>query len=107
MVYTIEDTVDIPLFSKRINQKLPDVVVTEDIVLEKLSKLDVRKAQGPDSISPWILKYCREALCQPLTTIYQQSLESGNLPKDWTDAMSHQFLKRVNGIQLVITDPLV
>ena len=93
-VYTIEDTVDIPLFSKRINQKLPDVVVTEDIVLEKLSKLDVRKAQGPDSISPWILKYCREALCQPLTTIYQQSLESGNLPKDWTDANVTPIFKK-------------
>ena len=75
---TTEDTVNILLFSERINQKLPDVVVTEDIVLEKLSKC---KAQGPDSISPWILKCCRETLCRPLTTIYQQSLESGNLPK--------------------------
>ena len=36
-------------------QNLPDIKVTEEIVQEKLSNLDVRrKAQGPDSINPWI-----------------------------------------------------
>ena len=40
-----------PVFVTRINQHLPDIRITEETVLEKLSKLDITKTQGPDNIS--------------------------------------------------------
>ena len=95
---TLKDILNQYILLKMYQPKITRYHHYEDIVLEKLSKLDFRKAQGPDCISSWILKYCREALCQPLTTVYQQSLESGNPQKIKLMLMSHHFLRKVNGI---------
>ena len=58
------------------------LVIDEDVVMNKLLKLKVDKAQGPDDIHPSILRNCAQAVVLPLTIIYRKSLEEGILPKD-------------------------
>ena len=52
------------------------------MVFEKISKLKPFKAPGPDEIHPYTLKECSYSLCEPLCMLYNQSLQSGQLPQD-------------------------
>ena len=42
--------------------------------------------KGPDSISPRVLKELAEELSDPLTRIFQKSLEEKKVPSDWKEA---------------------
>jgi len=71
------------------------LVIDEDIVMNKLLKLKVDKAQGPDDIHPSVLRNCVQAAVLLLTIIYKKSLEEGILPKDWKMAVG-PILKKGN-----------
>ena len=45
--------------------------------------LDTGKACGPDHITPRLLKLCAEFICEPLSQLFNQSMLSGTLPRDW------------------------
>ena len=47
-----------------------------------LAGLNVKKASGPDNIPCKILKELAAELAPILTTIFQQSLETGQIPLD-------------------------
>lgn len=47
-------------------------------------ELDLVQVQ--DKISPWILKEDAEALCLPLSMVYNKSLVTGELPRIWMTA---------------------
>ena len=79
-VFVHEDLQVLPNFSNRVNDTIPKFVVTEDLVYNKLSKLNTTKANGPDEIHPYILVTFCDYLCKPLCLIYNQSLQSGQLP---------------------------
>ena len=49
-------------------------------------KLDIRKAMGPDGVSKWILKECREELVEVVWDIISTSLMKGTVPKEWKRA---------------------
>ena len=52
--------------------------------LKKLMKnLDVRKAQGPDGVSNWILRECRDQLVEQIHNIIESSLQEGKVPSEW------------------------
>ena len=53
---------------------LSDIVITAEDVHEALASLDLNKAMGPDGISPKVLKYCAEALCQPISYLFQLTI---------------------------------
>ena len=57
--------------------------ITVSDVLAQLWKLDVRKATGPDGISTRFLKSVAEELANPLTYIFNLSLQSGTIPSAW------------------------
>ena len=82
-VYIHEDTSSIPAFSSHLSQQLSEFSIIKEMVLEKLSQLNVNKSCEPDEVSPWILKQCSNSLCKPLTILHQQSISSGKLPMDW------------------------
>ena len=52
-------------------------------VKKMLLDLKTNKAPGPDDIPPRILKDAAEHIAPILTKIFQISLDSGLLPKDW------------------------
>ena len=55
-------------------------------VLHELKSLRADKACGPDSIPAYLLKQGAEELCVSLSRLFQHSVASGSLPKDWTVA---------------------
>ena len=57
--------------------------ITVSDVLAQLWRLDVRKATGQDGISARLLKSVAEELANPLTYIFNLSLQSGIIPSAW------------------------
>jgi len=54
---------------------MPTVLFTTNGIENLLSNLDPNKAQGPDRISPYILKYCAAEISPILQVIFTQSLK--------------------------------
>ena len=59
-----------------------------------LQKVKTSKAVGPDNISNVILKECAKQLAPGLSEIFQNSVDSGNLPSDWTNANISPVFKK-------------
>jgi hypothetical protein len=81
-VFTREDLNAIP-WSRSKYPAMPDFTVTEAGVIKLLSNLNVKKAVGPDEISPRILREARLEIASVLTFIFNQSLNDGQIPDDW------------------------
>ena len=96
-VFTREDTTNIPTLEPR-NKGifLPDLILTNKAVQDKLSKLDPQKSMGPDKIPNSILKNLSKELSIPLTTIFNKSLSEGSLPEDWKTADVTAIFKKGN-----------
>ena len=50
------------------------------------SKVKVAKAGGPDEILRWLLKGAASALSQPISHLWNSSLDDGVLPQVWKSA---------------------
>ena len=74
---------------------LSDLVISEENVHKILQKLDVNKSAGPDGITTRLLKECSEYLVVPLTMIFRQSLETGDVPMAWREANVCPIYKKV------------
>ena len=74
---------DIPTFE---HESLGNIQIEELDLLDILNDLDISKATGPDGISPRLLKECAVEIVSPLCHIFNLSLTSGKLPKDWSRA---------------------
>ena len=73
-----------------INNLLIDINGVEKL----LSRLNVNKASGPDSIPNRILKNCSKELAPAIAHIFQISLTSGQLPSDWKNANVSPIFKK-------------
>ena len=62
------------------------ITVTRDSIHLKLSKLNHKKAQGPDGIPSWLLKENADLLAGPITDIINCSYREGCLPTSWKKA---------------------
>ena len=54
--------------------------IEESEVISEINKLNSKKSPGYDNISPKILKMCKSSISQPLTTIFNYSIETANYP---------------------------
>nr|CAH8855160.1 unnamed protein product [Trichobilharzia regenti] len=63
------------------------------MVLAKLGRLASGKSSGCDDIRPSVLKQCSESLCQPLSDLFQHSLDVGKLPCEWKRAILSPIFK--------------
>ena len=79
------------------NEKLPEMkgvkyesmkdINIETHGIEKLLKnINTKKACGPDMISNSVLKECAKEIAPVLSHIFQLSIDTGELPKDWRNA---------------------
>ena len=60
--------------------------ITAEIVFNKLERINIRKAPGPDSLPNWFLRDFAFALCDPLAWIFNSSIREGLVPKIWKKA---------------------
>ena len=97
-MFTKEETTDyeLPLtrFSEEDNERLTDIDITRDRVLQKLKKLDLTKAPGVDGISSRLLVELADEIADPLAAIFQISLETCEVPRSWKVADVVQIFKK-------------
>jgi hypothetical protein len=98
-VFTTEDLITIPdpysIFDGDINvDGLTNIEITEELVLKKLTELNINKSQGVDDLHPKLLFELRNKLVKPLTELFNLSLKTGKLPQDWKDANVTPLFKK-------------
>ncbi|XP_022808365.1 uncharacterized protein LOC111345348 [Stylophora pistillata] len=64
----------------------PALVVSNESVYKKLTKLNRRKAHGPDGIPGWVLKENADLLAAPIADILNLSYREGRLLHSWKEA---------------------
>ena len=75
-----------PPVKLRVEESLRSIKVDSNGVEKLLRQIQQHKASGPDNLPNLVLKQCSANLAPAVTLIFQRSLDSGTLPKDWTDA---------------------
>ena len=71
---------DVSTFTESIVDELSCSVAD---VYKVLRSIEVNKANGPDAISPRILKECAAELAPSITELFNFSLDRGKLPSVW------------------------
>ena len=86
-VFTREDTSSLPVpetkFEGSEGERLGQLVVTPEVVANKINNMKENKSPGVDGIAPKILKETVEQICTPLAHL---SLQEGIVPLEWKEA---------------------
>ena len=73
---------------------MPEIKVTCEGVRKLLQKLNPGKACGPDLLPARVLKELASEISPLLTTIFQKSLDTSYVPKDWRTANVTAIFKK-------------
>ena len=76
---------------------MEDIVVTKEGVTKLLKGLNPSKALGPDELHPRVLKELVTELGPIFTHLFQQSIDSGDIPKEWTLASAQARISKGQG----------
>ena len=91
-VFIREDTTFIPWLGPT-QYKIGEVVPQETWVRKSLLRLKCHKASGPDQIPNRVLRELAWEISPALTALYNQSMTSGCIPKDWSLALISPIYK--------------
>ena len=61
-----------------------DIAVSKDGVIKLLKGLNPSKAIGPDELHPRVLKELATELGPVFAHLFQQSIDIGEIPKEWS-----------------------
>ena len=75
---------------------MPDIRIDVNGINKLLSQLNPSKAAGPDAIKPIILKNLKDSVSPIIQIIFEKSLQTGQLPLDWTKANVCPIYKKGN-----------
>ena len=64
-----------------------DIVISKDGVIKLLKGLNPSKALGPDELHPRVLKELATKLGPVFAHLFQQSMDTGEIPKEWSLAI--------------------
>ena len=96
-VFTEEPPGDLPHFEKRkYDSELNYLLITTDMVKNKLLKIKVNKSPGPDQIHPRVLHETTSSIIEPLTIIFNTSIQTKKLPSEWKEANVSAIYKKGN-----------
>ena len=82
-VFTREPDGEIPRIKQRTSIKIPDLIITVEMVTDALKKIKVNKSCGPDNLHPRLLLELADIIALPVTILFNETLKEGKLPKDW------------------------
>ena len=91
-----ESSAQIPDFNIRNNNRLTDILITEQDIKDQIKVLQSNKAVGNDFISHIMLKGTCESIAKPLTYIFRNSIQSGVFPSIWKQANVVPIFKKGN-----------
>ena len=97
-VFTKKTSSEIPELPGVTFHSIKDLKITEFGVFKLLDKIDVSKASGPDCIPGRILQNLARELNY---LIFEQSLNTGDLPAEWTLANVAPIFKKGSKLQAV------
>ena len=86
LVFTTENTTNIPSKGNSPFKPMKDIKISEKGVEKALNRLNPSKVTGPDKVPVRILKETANIITPILTKIYQQSINTGQIPEDWKNA---------------------
>ena len=93
-VFTDENLNDLPSKPASIvDEFIYSIVITPDVVKEKLQALNPNKSPGHDKWHPFFLKSIAEAICVPLSILYKKSLSEG-AHESWKKAIIAAIYKK-------------
>ena len=93
--FTVDnDDSNLPDTKKRAKRPIPPLVITTEGVEKLLLNIKVNKATGPDLIPNILLKTCARQLAPAMRSIFQLSIDTGKLPKDWLSANVSPVFKK-------------
>jgi len=61
-------------------------LVEEDCVRNHLCNLDAHKSMGPDEMHLQVLRELADVIAEPLSSIFERSWRTGEVPEDWRKA---------------------
>jgi hypothetical protein len=100
-VYTTEPDKDFrELDPKDAKISFSNISFENTIILDKLSKINVNKSPGTDTIHPRILYEVRHEIALPLRLIYEDSYRLGVIPSDWSLANTVPIHKKGSKTEL-------
>ena len=73
-----------------------DIVVSKDGVIKFLKGLNPSKALGPDELHPRVLKDLATELGPVFAYLFQQSTDTGKIPKEWSLANICPLFKKID-----------
>ena len=68
-------------------------LIAKEEVYNALIKLNTKKSSGPDGLDPYFLKIAAEHIAEPLTYIFNLTIETGIIPSVWKSAYVTPLLK--------------
>ena len=83
----------VPL-TKRSAPFMDSIVVSTEGVIKLLKGLKPSKALGPDELHPRVLKELANELGRVFAHMFQQSFDTGEIPKEWLLANICPFFKK-------------
>ncbi|CAH1257246.1 SLCO3A1 [Branchiostoma lanceolatum] len=93
-VFTVEDLTTVPELGTSPYPDMPPVEVTLAGVQKLLQGINPAKASGPDLVPCRILRDYATEISPILHIIFNQSLESGQVPADWRSAFINPIFKK-------------
>ena len=84
---------------------MDDIAVSNEGVTKFLKGLNPSKALGPDELHPRILKELATELGPVFAHLFQKSLDTGEIPKEWSLANICPLYKKGAGLSHAITVP--
>ena len=82
-VFSKNEHTQVPLLD-RSAPFMNDIAVSKDGVIELLKGLNPSKALGPDELYPRVLKELATELGPVFAHLFQQSIDTGEIPKEWS-----------------------
>ena len=67
-------------------EEISSIEISECEVEHYLNSLDTSKAYGPDGIPPRLLKECSKEISSSLCSLFNKSIETGRVPREWKKA---------------------
>ncbi|VDI14276.1 Hypothetical predicted protein [Mytilus galloprovincialis] len=94
-VFTQEPDGEIPVpNSINIANELTELKINKDMIMKHLKKLKIDKSPGPDKLHPRLLRETMESIAEPLSLIFNQSLNEKTVPKEWKNALVSAIFKK-------------
>ena len=83
-----------PVLNQVTDERMPDVTITEERVIEVIKSFKTDKSCGPDEVDVVMLQELIDFMSLPITLLLKKSLSSGVLPEDWLNAIVTPVFKK-------------